>query len=75
MGIGKKTAQIIVDAVAHQLTHAQQETFTIYDLESYLCNETFLLGIKGIGPETIASVKQWFSNQHNKDILEQMAEK
>jgi NAD-dependent DNA ligase len=33
------------------------------------------LGIKWIGPETIASVKQWFSNQYNKDILEQMAEK
>jgi NAD-dependent DNA ligase len=46
MGIGKKTAQIIVDAVAQQLTEAQKEKFTIYDLEAYLCNEEFLLGIK-----------------------------
>ena len=75
MHIGKKTAQIIIDAVWEQLTDAAKQKFTIYDLESYLSNEEFLLSIKWIWPETVLSLEQWFQNPDNKIVLERMAEK
>jgi DNA ligase (NAD+) len=75
MHIGKKTAQIIIDAVWEQLTDIAQQKFTIYDLESYLTNHDFLLSIKWIWPETITSLEQWFHNTDNKNILERMAQK
>ncbi len=75
MHIGKKTAQIIIDALAAQLTDKQREQFDIYQLESYLCNEEFLINIKGIWPEIVSSVLVWFQNPANKAILELMAER
>ncbi len=75
MHIGKKTAQIIIDALAAQLSDTQREKFDIYQLEEYLCNEEFLLSIKGIGPEIVSSVASWFQNPTNKAILELMAER
>lgn len=75
MHIGKKTAQIIIDAIAKNLTESAQEKFTIYDLESYLTNHEFLLSIKGIWPETVTSLEQWFGSDANKAILEKMADR
>ncbi|MEI7477078.1 MAG: hypothetical protein WCJ81_00540 [bacterium] len=46
MHIGKKTAQIITEAIAEKLSDTQKEQFTIYDLESFLCYEEFLLSVK-----------------------------
>lgn len=75
MHIWKKTAQIIIDAIAEQLSDNEQEKFSIYNLESYLTNHEFLLSIKWIWPETITSLEQWFGTSSNKEILEKMAER
>lgn len=71
--IGKKTAQIIIDAIGKQLAEKEQESFSIIELEKYLCDETFLQTIKGIGPEITSSVADWFRDDANKKILETMA--
>lgn len=71
--IGKKTAQIIIEALGEQLTDKQKELFDIYQLEEFLCNEEFLTHIKGIWPEIIQAVYTWFQNPDNKTILESMA--
>lgn len=78
--IGKKTAQIIVNEISERLTqedytNRNKDDFTIQTLTQYLCNEEFLNTIKGIWPEIIASLKEWFSNPSNQSILERMSEK
>lgn len=45
--IGKKTAQIIVEAIAAK-GYSEKKDFSIEDLERLLTNEEFLTSIKGI---------------------------
>ncbi len=80
MHIGKKTAQLIIDAISEQLTqedytNKNKDDFTIQTLTQFLCDEEFLKSIKGIWPEIIASLKEWFSNLNNQAMLERMSEK
>lgn len=53
MHIGKKTAQLIIDAISEQLTqedytNKNKDDFTIQTLTQFLCDEEFLKSIKGI---------------------------
>lgn len=66
--IGKKTAQIIVEAITAS-GYAEKKDFSIEDLERLLTNHEFLLSIKGIGSETILSLETRFGNENNRAML------
>lgn len=67
--IGKKMAQIIVEAIANK-GYSEKKDFGVEDLERLLTNDEFLRSIKGIGSETIISLEVWFSNEDNKQMLD-----
>jgi DNA ligase (NAD+) len=70
--IGKKIAQIIVEAIATRLSDAQKEVFSAHDLEAMLSDQELLMEIKGIGPEIISSLQQRFADDTHRQLLERM---
>lgn len=77
--IGKKTAQLITEAIAEHLTEKdktgkQKDFFNAEQLAEILCDEEFLNSIKGIWPEIITALQTRFENPTNKELLKQMSD-
>lgn len=69
--IGKKTAQIIVEAITGR-GYQEKKDFSITDLEALLSDREFLVSIKGIGVETISALSIRFANEDNRSLLENL---
>jgi len=70
--VGKKTAIILNDSLINYYSLQDETLSPLENLIKHITDETFLQAIFGIGEKTLQEIQDFFSNKHNKELLERL---